>query len=96
VPAGFHAHRILVRRATDAGELGLFVIDPASPGVTRERQITTNRDLLARMSLTSARAEVLVAPSSDGKGREALEWLVQHATVACARWSSVSPSAPCA
>jgi 3-oxocholest-4-en-26-oyl-CoA dehydrogenase beta subunit len=80
VPAGFHAHRILLAARTDGGELGLFLIDPTAPGVTRERQVTTNRDLLARISLQAVRAEPLVAPSP--RGREALEWLVQHATIA--------------
>jgi alkylation response protein AidB-like acyl-CoA dehydrogenase len=80
VPAGFHAHRIVVPARTEKGEIGLFLVEPTSEGVARERQLTTTRDLLARVSLSSARGEVLVPPST--RGREALEWLLQHATVA--------------
>jgi alkylation response protein AidB-like acyl-CoA dehydrogenase len=82
VPAGFHAHRVLVSARTEEGEIGLFIVNPEAAGVTRARQVTTNREVLAQLTMVSARVDgndVLVAPSR--RGRDALDWLVQRATV---------------
>ncbi|MFI5297032.1 MAG: acyl-CoA dehydrogenase family protein [Polyangiales bacterium] len=83
VPAGMLADRMLVTARAETGEVGLFLVDASANGVAQERQLTTNRESLARVTLTDVRvddAEVLVAPSA--KGAEALEMLLQHATVA--------------
>ncbi len=79
VPAGMQARHIVLAARNDAGEIGLFVIDATGSGVSRERQTTTNREIVARLTLSAARAEALVVPSA--RGREALEWLVQRALV---------------
>jgi alkylation response protein AidB-like acyl-CoA dehydrogenase len=82
VSAAFLAHFVIVSARTAEGHLGLFVVDPTAQGVQMERQRTTNGESLARLTLTSVRVEeddVLVAPSS--KGDEALDWIVQRATL---------------
>lgn len=82
VPAGIQAHFVVVSARTSDGQLGLFIVDPTATGVRRERQKTTNGESLAHLTLTSVRveeADVLVAPST--KGDEALDWMVQRATL---------------
>ena len=70
VPAGLDAERIVV--TTDAG---IFVVDPASDGVTVERENTTSGTPEARLVLQGAPAEQLA-------GRDGITWLVEHAQAA--------------
>ena len=57
VPAGMVAHAIVVSARTDDG-IGLFVIDPAAPGVSRQAQEATSRQIEAEMELSG----VVVGP----------------------------------
>jgi alkylation response protein AidB-like acyl-CoA dehydrogenase len=82
VPAAELAHRILVPARTGQATVGLFLVDPRGRGVTLERQILTNGEPHARMSLGGAvvaAADVLGDPMGDGA---ALRWLLARATVA--------------
>jgi len=82
VPAGTIAATVLVPASTDDGGVVLALIDPAGPGVTRERQDTTNFDPEARLTLAGVRVadtDVLGAPAD---GAANLAWIVERATAA--------------
>jgi alkylation response protein AidB-like acyl-CoA dehydrogenase len=82
VPAAELAHRILVPARTGQATVGLFLVDPRGRGVTLERQILTNGEPHARMTLGGAvvaAADVLGDPMGDGT---MLRWLLNRATVA--------------
>jgi alkylation response protein AidB-like acyl-CoA dehydrogenase len=70
VPAGLDADRIVV-----TADAGVFVVDPASDGVTVERQDTTSGVPEARVVLQGAPAEQLA-------GLDGVTWLVEHAQTA--------------
>jgi len=72
VPAGLVADRIVVS-ATD----GLYVLDPSSAGITREREDTMLGAPMARLVLRDAPATKLAGP--DG-----LTWLLERAQTAMA------------
>jgi len=58
VPAGHVADRVLVPARTADG-VGVFLVDPAGPGVTRERAVTTDRGVVAHLTFAGAPAELL-------------------------------------
>ena len=78
VPAGHLAQCLLVPAATPDG-VAVFLVDPAAAGVTLERAVTTNREVVAHVTLDGARAEVL----GDGSvpGAQVLGALVDRALV---------------
>jgi hypothetical protein len=81
VPAAHLAARILVPARTEAGEVGLFLVDPEAKGVAQERQITTTGEPLTRVVLTGAlvdAADVLLAPTKD---EAPLAWVLERAAV---------------
>jgi alkylation response protein AidB-like acyl-CoA dehydrogenase len=83
VPAGLIADRVLVpARAGDNGSIVVLIVDPATTGVTRERQDTTNGIPEARLALEGVQVsngEVLGDPSS---GAAIVEWIVDRANAA--------------
>ncbi len=82
VPAAAAAARILVPATTGEGRIGLFLLDPAGPGVTLERQRTTDRQARFQLDLDGARAtgeDLLGDPAS---GPDALQWIAERAAVA--------------
>jgi alkylation response protein AidB-like acyl-CoA dehydrogenase len=81
VPGGMLAHAIVVSARTDDG-VGLFVVDPATAGVSRRPQEATSRQIEAEMELAGVEvgpADVLV---TGPEGSEALRWLLEHAEAA--------------
>ncbi|MHB8594736.1 MAG: acyl-CoA dehydrogenase family protein [Acidimicrobiales bacterium] len=81
VPAGLVADVIVVPARCGDG-VGLFLVDPAAPGVTRRRQEATDGHIEADMELSAVvlgPESVLVAPAS---GAEALTWLLDRACAA--------------
>jgi 3-oxocholest-4-en-26-oyl-CoA dehydrogenase beta subunit len=81
VPAGMVAGAVVVSARTDDG-IGLFVVDPAAPGVTRRAQEATSRQIEAELELSGAvvgPGDVLVAGAT---GSDALRWLLEHAEAA--------------
>jgi acyl-CoA dehydrogenase len=81
VPAATQATHILVPARTASGEVIVAVVATDAPGVTIERQVTTNRDIeghvvLARVAVPPA--DVLAGPAT---GQEALAWMLRVATV---------------
>jgi hypothetical protein len=80
VPAGLIADRVLVPAATPDGGVGIFVVDPAQPGVSRARQDTTTGIPEATLELGGVRVDeqaVLVGPDEGGA---ALQWVIERAT----------------
>jgi alkylation response protein AidB-like acyl-CoA dehydrogenase len=75
VPAGIDAGRIVVSARTD-DDVGLFLVDPAAPGVTVTRQDVTNEIPEARVELLGAPAELVTL------GRAALQWTLERAVTA--------------
>lgn len=56
VPAAHVATRVLVPASTPGG-VAVFLVDPAGPGVTLERAVTTNREIVGHLTLDGAPAE---------------------------------------
>jgi 3-oxocholest-4-en-26-oyl-CoA dehydrogenase beta subunit len=81
VPAGTLAELILVPAMAE-GRPAVFLVEPTAAGVTVEAQRTTNFDTAALVTLDGA----AVGEDALLGGPEALQWLVEHATVAlCAQ-----------
>ena len=81
VPFAGQASRVLVTAAANDG-VGLFLLDPTAEGVALEAQESTAQEPQALVRLDGVRVateDVLVAP---GAGRNAAEWLLQHAQAA--------------
>jgi alkylation response protein AidB-like acyl-CoA dehydrogenase len=85
VPQAHVADRILVPARTPDGAVVIFLLDPATPGVSLERTVTTNREVHPHLHLAEVRVsadDVVVGPSS---GRAALDaMLVAAITGLCA------------
>ncbi len=92
VPAGHLAARVLVPARTAAGDIGVFLVDPAGPGVERSIVVTTSREVQAHLLLQGAPGEPLGEVGAGG--RRALAWLLDHAVVAlCAMQIGVCEAA---
>ncbi|MEO7331916.1 MAG: acyl-CoA dehydrogenase family protein [Minicystis sp.] len=81
VPAAHLAHRVLLPARTGEGSVGVFLLDPHTPGVRRERQIATTGEPLSQLTFSGARvaeADVLGDPH---QGAAIVDWIVQRATV---------------
>jgi 3-oxocholest-4-en-26-oyl-CoA dehydrogenase beta subunit len=76
VPAGHVADRVVVPASTGHGELGVFLVDPAGPGVERTVAATTDRSKVAHLTFSGAPAEQL----GDAGGRAAA-WMLDRALV---------------
>jgi hypothetical protein len=82
VPGGDQVTRILVPARTGEGTVGLFLVEPTARGVKLERQILTNREPHARLTLTGvpvADADVLGDPKA---GAPLVRWLWERAVLA--------------
>lgn len=73
VRAGGSAAAFLVTATSEDG-VGVFLVDPSADGVARVEQHTSDRDLVVRLDLTDARAELLGA--CDGAAAERLGQLL--------------------
>jgi len=94
VSVGHLARRILVPARSEGGGVGVFLLDPQTPGVTLELQHATNHEPQAKLTLagaTVASSDLLGDPHS---GVALVRWLEQHATAAlCAIQVGVSERA---
>ncbi len=79
VPAAHLAAAILVPARTGAGEVGVFLVEPSAPGVMLDRQVATNREPQARLTLEGARVGGDAVLGDPGQGRAIVEWLVDRA-----------------
>jgi len=81
VPIGQMAERVLVPARTIDGDVAVFLLDPGTPGVTREAQRGTNREPQARLLLSGARvadADVLGTPQ---QGADIVCWIEDRAAL---------------
>jgi acyl-CoA dehydrogenase len=76
VPFGHLAARILVPAMTGDGDAAVFLVDPNGPGVERAVAESTDRWLVAHLTLAGAPVELL----GDGSGH-ALPWMLDRALV---------------
>ena len=82
VPSAALAARILVPARAARGEIVLALVDPAAKDVLLTPLVTTSGRSESRVALDGVRIgpdEVVVGPEG---GREALDWLLEHATAA--------------
>lgn len=80
VPIGLLAERLLVPARTPEG-VAVFLVDPAGPGVVREAQESTNREMMARVRLAGAtvRADALLGTPQQGEA--ILRWIDERAAL---------------
>src|SRR5262249_44709898 len=62
VPAAHLASRVLVPARSDGDGLGVFLVDPAAPGVKLDRAATTNREIHPHLHLEAAGGEPIGDP----------------------------------
>ncbi len=79
VPAAHLAAAILVPARTADGQVGVFLVEPSAPGVTLERQMATNREPQARLTLDGVRVAGDAVLGDPAGGRAIVEWLVDRA-----------------
>lgn len=86
VPSGLDAELVLVPAATEAGGVGIFVVDPTSAGVAREIVETTDGVAEARLELDGASVglgDVLGDPQGDPRRAvEIVQWIEDRTTAA--------------
>src|SRR5262249_39735538 len=61
------------------GRVGLFLVEPSTPGVTLERQVATNKEPQARLTLAGARVAADSVLGDPGGGRAMVDWLLDRA-----------------
>jgi alkylation response protein AidB-like acyl-CoA dehydrogenase len=85
VPHGHVASCIVVPARTPDGEVVLALVDPASPGVTLERAVTTNREIHPHLHLADVAVpaeDVLAGPGTGtADGAAALATMLVAATI---------------
>jgi alkylation response protein AidB-like acyl-CoA dehydrogenase len=80
VPAGAVAERILVPAAMGGGALGVFLVDPAARGVSREEVQTTNGQPDAHLAFEGVRVTAEDALGDPRAGARIIAWLEPRAT----------------
>jgi alkylation response protein AidB-like acyl-CoA dehydrogenase len=79
VPAAHLAAAMLVPARTGEGQVGVFLVEPSAPGVTLERQLATNREPQARLTLDGVRVGSDAVLGDTTAGRPIVEWMVDRA-----------------
>ncbi|MCU1499062.1 MAG: putative acyl-CoA dehydrogenase [Acidimicrobiales bacterium] len=90
VPAATLAAAILVPATFEGGEVGVFVVETATVGLTIEPQRVTSRDLEGLVTLdgVAVSAGALLGTAHDGA--RPLPWMVEHSTIgSCAQVSGI-------
>jgi len=94
VPLAPFAAVVLVPARTANGDIGLFLVDPQTPGVTLARQETMNWEAQYRMELSNVTVGPEAVLGSIEDGSAALQWVVDRTTVGlCAIASGVCQAA---
>jgi alkylation response protein AidB-like acyl-CoA dehydrogenase len=79
VPAAHLATAVLVPARTGDGQVGVFLVEPGASGLTLERQLATNREPQARLTLAGVRVGANAVLGDPAKGRPIVEWIVDRA-----------------
>jgi hypothetical protein len=95
VPAAHLAERILIAaRSGSRGEVGLFLLDPRSSGVTLRRQVATSGEPQFEIELSGAAVAADEAIGSPQDGQRITDWLEQRVIAAvCAMQLGVTERA---
>jgi alkylation response protein AidB-like acyl-CoA dehydrogenase len=90
VPAAGAAAAILVSARTPSEGIGVFIVDPAAPGVTITAEETTNRQPESRVELAGVQVAASDVLGSTEAGDAILTWMLERATAAlCATAAGV-------
>jgi alkylation response protein AidB-like acyl-CoA dehydrogenase len=81
VPAAHLAARVLVPARTAADAIGVFLLEPDTAGVHRERQQTTEGEPQFLLRLSGAAVPGDAVLGDPAQGRDLLKWLVDRALV---------------
>ncbi len=93
VPAAHVADRVLVPASTGDDGLGVFLVDPAGPGIERTVAATTDRSKVAHLAFAGAPGERL-GGDDDADGRRVTAWMLDRALVGlCATQVGVAEAA---
>jgi alkylation response protein AidB-like acyl-CoA dehydrogenase len=80
VPIASAARVVVLPARLEGGDIGVFLVDPAGPGVTLEPLQTTNREPQHLMTLEAASVPASAVLGEPARGAEMLAWLVRRAT----------------
>jgi acyl-CoA dehydrogenase len=80
VPAGTMADLFVVPANLD-GQVGVFLVEKGTPGLSVRAQATTNRDTAAQLVLTDVRVPPSGVLGSVAEGASILRWITERATV---------------
>jgi alkylation response protein AidB-like acyl-CoA dehydrogenase len=80
VPAGTVAGAVLVPARVGEQQVGVFIVDPASAGVSVTRLIPTTEIPESRLDLNGVRVDAGDVLGTPAQGREILAWLLPRAT----------------
>ncbi|CAN5690628.1 acyl-CoA dehydrogenase family protein [soil metagenome] len=90
VPSATVAGAFLVPAALGDGNVGVFVVEAGSPGLSIEPQRVTSRDLEGRVTLSGVAVDAGALLGTPDEGHHILGWLVERATIGlCAQVSGV-------
>jgi alkylation response protein AidB-like acyl-CoA dehydrogenase len=84
VPSGMIADAVLVPARVEPASVGVFVVDTAAPGVSRQRQVTNTGQPEAVLSLSATPVGAESLLGSVDEGPAIIEWLVLRTTAALA------------
>ncbi len=94
VPIGALADRILLPARVGGTEIGIFLVDPHTPGVTCEAQPVTNRQASARVRLSDVSVPGDDMLGTPAEGTRILQWIEQRTALgACALQLGVAEQA---
>jgi len=82
VPQAHVATGVVLPARTEGGAVVVALVDPAAPGVSRERTVTTNREIHPHLHVAGLRIgpdDLLVGPEA---GRSVLDFMVTSSTIA--------------
>ena len=80
VPAGTIAELFLVPASTDGG-VGVFLVEPGADRLTIERQLTSNKESEARLTLDGVTVGPDALLGDVASGAEIVRWIVRRATL---------------
>ena len=94
VPAAHLAGRMLVPARTAADRVGVFLVDPKSPGIALQRVETTSREPQFVVTFSAAKVEASDVLGDPQQGAAIVDWIVQRAIAGlCAMQAGVCDAA---
>jgi alkylation response protein AidB-like acyl-CoA dehydrogenase len=82
VPAAELASHILVPARTDAGQVGVFLVDPGAPGVLLTRELATNYEPQSSLTLSGVQVSGEQLLGDPAQGAEIVRWIEERALAA--------------